>query len=70
MNDDVHFTDMRSTEFIGGGDLRALLYDSTQSLKLSEMVQFMVEISNGMTHLHRHDIVHRFVVDISRSFFF
>jgi serine/threonine protein kinase len=49
---------------IGGGDLRVLVYDATQLLKLSEMVQFMVEISNGMTHLHRHDIVHRFVVDI------
>jgi hypothetical protein len=41
MNDDVHFTAVRLTEFIGGGDLRALVYDATQSLKI---------VRNGSIH--------------------
>jgi serine/threonine protein kinase len=49
-------------EFIGGGGLRSLIIDTTNPLNLSEMVKFMVEIANGMAHLHKHNIIHRFVV--------
>jgi serine/threonine protein kinase len=49
-------------EFIGGGDLHRLILDvATQPLEISDMIRFMMEISNGMTHLHQHNIIHRFV---------
>jgi serine/threonine protein kinase len=47
------------TEFVGGGCLRPLLMDLNEHLSVAQQLKFMVEIANGMAHLHRYNIIHR-----------
>jgi hypothetical protein len=47
-------------EFVGGGSLYDLLINTSIPLKISQQLLFMVEISRGMSHLHKHNIIHRY----------
>jgi serine/threonine protein kinase len=50
---------LTTQEFIGGGCLQPLLVDADVKLDINQQLKFMVEIANGVTHLHQHNLIHR-----------
>jgi serine/threonine protein kinase len=46
-------------EFIGGGDLLTLLKDQNEELTATEKLKLLTQISAGMAHLHKHNLIHR-----------
>jgi serine/threonine protein kinase len=47
------------TEFIGGGVLKAYLMNRMSKITAQQVLQFLVDVVNGLEHLHKHNIVHR-----------
>ena len=47
------------TEFVSGGSLDTLLYDSTKSLTLYQSNSIALGCARGIAHLHAQSIVHR-----------
>ncbi|KAL2894224.1 Serine/threonine-protein kinase STY46 [Bienertia sinuspersici] len=42
-----------------GGSLYNYLHKSKRALKLSELLNFAIDVSKGMEYLHHNDIIHR-----------
>ncbi|CAN1175817.1 Serine/threonine-protein kinase STY17 [Linum perenne] len=47
------------TEYMPGGSLYDYLHKNHDSLKLSQLLKFAIDVSKGMEYLHQNNIIHR-----------